>query len=398
MQLNLTDIVLFPKGKNVYDMKKLPAKRPFAEDVCDFLNVVASLIMKDKDARRFPDIVTFGFFCRKANLENVKKQYKCENRVGRGLSFHIAPSNVPINFAYSMVAGLLAGNSVVVRVSSKDFEQTHILCRILERAAEQTASAVKEYIAIIQYAHNKEITDSISSLSDVRVIWGGDNTISEVRKSELPPRGIEITFADRYSICILNAKEVLDVKDWNVFSQNFYNDTYLYDQNACSSPRLIYWVGEKAIIQKAQTVFWNEIFDNIAPKYKIEPVIAVDKLTMDYRVAIEESNVEIVDDNNLFHRIKLQSLDSDITKYMCPGGSFLEYEDADICALEKIVNKKYQTLSYYGFDAQELAKWVIDLGLEGIDRIVPIGKTADFILTWDGYDLIETMSRKIYYE
>ena len=25
----------------------------------------------------------------------------------------------------------------------------------------------------------------------------------------------------------------------------FYNDTFLVDQNACSSPHLIYWVGKK---------------------------------------------------------------------------------------------------------------------------------------------------------
>jgi hypothetical protein len=31
----------------------------------------------------------------------------------------------------------------------------------------------------------------------------------------------------------------------------------------------------------------------------------------------------------------------------------------------------------------------------GIDRIVPIGKTLDFSLNWDGYDLINQMSRII---
>ena len=398
MQQNLSDIILFPKGQSILNMKKLPAKRPFDDDVCEFLNAVALLIMKDKVARKYPDIITFGFFCRKANLENLKRIHNYESRIGRGLSFHIAPSNVPINFAYSMVAGLLAGDSVVVRVSTKEFEQTKIICEILKKAAEQTTSKIEKYIAVVQYGHNKEITDSISALCDVRVIWGGDNTISEIRKSALPPRGIEITFADRYSVCVLNAEKVLAIKDWNTFSQSFYNDTYLYDQNACSSPRLIYWVGEKTVICKAQEAFWSHIFESIAPKYKIEPVIAVDKLTMDYRVAIEENNVEIVDDNNLFHRVKLQNLETDITKYMCPGGSFLEYEDTDISALANIVNKKYQTLSYYGFDAKDLSNWVIDLGLEGIDRIVPIGKTADFTLIWDGYDLIETMSRRIYSE
>ena len=31
----------------------------------------------------------------------------------------------------------------------------------------------------------------------------------------------------------------------------------------------------------------------------------------------------------------------------------------------------------------------------GVDRIVPIGRTMDFALVWDGVDLIRTMSRAI---
>ena len=31
----------------------------------------------------------------------------------------------------------------------------------------------------------------------------------------------------------------------------------------------------------------------------------------------------------------------------------------------------------------------------GVDRIVPIGRTMDFSLMWDGYDLIRSMSRRI---
>ena len=34
-------------------------------------------------------------------------------------------------------------------------------------------------------------------------------------------------------------------------------------------------------------------------------------------------------------------------------------------------------------------------GLRGIDRIAPVGHTMDFALTWDGNDLIRTLSRRI---
>ena len=42
------------------------------------------------------------------------------------------------------------------------------------------------------------------SISDVRIIWGGDNTIDQIRKNKIPPRSFDLTFADRYSFCIIN--------------------------------------------------------------------------------------------------------------------------------------------------------------------------------------------------
>ena len=37
----------------------------------------------------------------------------------------------------------------------------------------------------------------------------------------------------------------------------------------------------------------------------------------------------------------------------------------------------------------------IKLGPKGIDRIVPIGRTMEFSSVWDGYELINTLSRRI---
>ena len=34
-------------------------------------------------------------------------------------------------------------------------------------------------------------------------------------------------------------------------------------------------------------------------------------------------------------------------------------------------------------------------GIKGIDRVVPVGKTMDFDLIWDGYNLVERLTRVI---
>lgn len=178
-------------------------------------------------------------------------------------------------------------------------------------------------------------------------------------------------------------------------ADDFYNDTYIYDQNACSSPRLIYWLGDKSETAKAQEKFWSAVHELVSGKYALKPVVAVNKYTAACRAAIELGAEIKPQKDNLISRIEIKNLTKDLPEYRCAGGSFIEFCSTDPDALKEIVNEKYQTLSYFGTDKHQLADFVISSGLKGIDRIVTVGKTADFRLVWDGYDLIMEMSRAI---
>lgn len=407
MQQNSNEVLqnikfLFPQNNNLDSIVNYKAFVPFEKKICDFLNEVSKMIMKDTEAKQYPDVITFGFFCRKANIEQIKKSYegRLNNCLGRGVTFHIAPSNVPINFAYTLISGLLSGNRCIVRASSKDFPQTRLLCQIFNTISENKEfESLKNIFAIIMYEHSQEITETLSLISDIRIIWGGDNTIAEIRKSPLKPRAFDITFADRYSFAVFDADFVLsqNESEMKTIAQNFYNDTYLYDQNACSSPRLIIWKGSENMCNEAKKKFWTAIHINIEGKYELASILSVDKLSAKYKCAIELKDAIIEEsEDNLIARIKLSELPESITDYTCAGGCYLEYDTENICDIIAIVNQKFQTLSYLGPNADELQKLVIENGLSGIDRIVPVGKTADFGFVWDGYDLIESMSRKLF--
>ena len=62
-----------------------------------------------------------------------------------------------------------------------------------------------------------------------------------------------------------------------------------------------------------------------------------------------------------------------------------------------IISNKYQTLTYFGLEKLSLKNFVIDNKLNGIDRIVPIGKALEMSLIWDGFDIIRSLSRIIDY-
>ena len=100
--------------------------------------------------------------------------------------------------------------------------------------------------------------------------------------------------------------------------------------------------------------------------------------------------------DNLIVRNNLNMLDGEIYKYHSNCGYFIESDLNSLDEIKDIVNEKYQTLAYYGFDREYLRTFFKENIYFGIDRIVKIGQTSSFSFVWDGYDLITTLSRILY--
>ena len=370
---------------------------PFADEVIEELDALSKTLMKDPMSRQYPDVVTFAFFCRRGNLLKLKESFQHSTfnfqlRLGWGLIFHIAPSNVPVNFAYSVVAGLLAGNTNVVRVSQKQFPQVDIIVKHM-RATNM------HRIAVVRYPHESNANEVFSSMCNVRVIWGGDATIETIRKNTIPARAFDICFADRYSLAVINANALSETCKLNpeylkTLAERFYNDTYLFDQNACSAPHLVCW--EKSDdLAETKKHFWDAVYAYAKAHYQFQDVMAVDKLTALYKQAVAMPTHDEQTKDNVLRRVEIASLPSDIDSFRCAGGYFTECEIESLDDIAPIVSAKYQTLAYYGFEREELDAFVQRNHLTGIDRIVPFGETTAFSLTWDGRDLIQSMSRVI---
>ena len=392
--------VLFPASLDLEKLLRLNAIEPFNADGVSFLDELSKALNKDSLIRNFPDVATFAFFCRKANILKLKEQYWKEEllRLGRGIVFHIAPSNVPVNFAFSLVCGILSGNSNVVRIPSKPFEQVDMICSAIAKlAGTGKHQQITDRIALVRYDRQSAATSWFSSICDVRVIWGGDETIADIRKNPIPPRAFDITFADRYSMCIINADQFVDELYPDKVAAGFYNDTYLFDQNACTSPHLVVWTGTGDNVNQSRKIFWGMLRKEInRKKYVLQSVSAVDKLTVFFSQAIESEGIQKADFNdNLICVNELKTLPAHIEDFRCAGGYFNDYHAASLYDIAAAINRKYQTLSYFGFDYSEFVDFMKTTAPSGIDRIVPIGKTTDFSLIWDGYDLIRHLSRII---
>ena len=134
--------------------------------------------------------------------------------------FHIAPSNVPVNFAFSLVMGMLSGNSNIVRMPSKN-EQVDIIVNAVNSLAKIAKhSVISDRIVIVRYDRGSDATKQFSLCCNVRIIWGGDNTVNQIRKNMLSPRAFDVSFADRYSICAINVKSYINYDKTDKIANN----------------------------------------------------------------------------------------------------------------------------------------------------------------------------------
>ena len=372
------------------DFKNRKILEPFNKIICDFLIDLSS----DLNQFNNPDIKALAFWCRNANIMRLKNLYKTNDlRLGLGLIFHITPSNIPTNFAYSLIFGLITGNSNIVKVPSKKFKEIDIVCKSIKKTLKKYKE-IKNMISIVRYKNNEHFTKKISLACNARVIWGGDKSITNIRTHPIDQRAIDLTFADRYSFCAIDSNSIMNLNNHDIkkVAEKFYNDTYVVDQNACSSPHLIMWIGKKN--KTARAKFWEELNKIVGIKYDFNESTAMEKLTHLCSDILKHKNIlQYKKYSNSLYTLELDRLNYDNQNLRGKWGFFYEYSAQNLNDIKKLINNRYQTLTYFGINKTELENFVFKNKLNGIDRIVPIGQALDIGLIWDGYDICKILSR-----
>jgi hypothetical protein len=378
-----------------YNLKDGPYEI-FDKNIIKFLNEISKEILKSTKCRKFPDLVAFGFWCRSSNIKTIFNNYSFfKNRMGRGTVLHITPSNVPTNFAYSMVFGLLSGNNNIIRLPSKNFIQVKILCNILIKLSKKDKykKNFKKFL-LIKYDNSDFISSELSKNVEARMIWGGDNTVNKFKTFVTKPRCVDLAFANRYSISIIDSNKLAKLNKPNliIFAQKFYNDTYIMDQFGCSSPNSIFWLGKNKV---AREQFWFELGKIVNKKYDLGVSGANKKISNLMNFTLNKNhklNMSIKNFNLI--RLKNKKINFDNLDNI-NFGTFIEFELTSINFLKKYTSEKLQTITYYGIEFKDIKKFIIKNKVKGIDRIVPIGRAFDLTPEWDGVDIISTLSRTI---
>jgi len=380
------------------DVNKALPRKLFDPLVVSFLEKLSESILSNSSARNFGDLITFAYWCRGANLRRIASRYKSDEiRVGRGKTFHIAPSNVPINFAFSLAFSMLAGNPNLIRLPSKQFPQIDLFVDILTNLSTDNSHVeILQEVCLIRYGHQEDLTRLFSTNASCRMIWGGDETVKRIRSIESDPSTIDISFVNRFSFSAIECSELSQLNDSELrkLVERFYTDSYLFDQNACSSPRILVWVGFEISFAESRNRFWALLEEVSGSRYELESVHAIKKLTEICLAAVSTPEIQgLKKDSNFLYRFPVSSLPKRLVSKPLAMGTFAEIEVSSLGEIRNFVNEKFQTMTYFGFNSVQLRELVELEKFKGIDRIVPIGAALDMGLIWDGYDLPLTLSR-----
>jgi hypothetical protein len=377
---------------------------PFHPSRIDFSDAVSRAVFRHHRARAFPELLAAAFWLRRAAVSRLARRFAALESAGslrapRGLAFHLPPTNVDTLFVYSLMASFLVGNLNVVRVSrSRPTQQVTLLCEVLRGVlADDRFAEFGDELAVISYGHEPEPTLAASIEADVRLIWGGDETVELMRAVPVRPGALDLTFGDRFSFAVIRPHAVLDTGEQSrrTLAEGLFNDAYWFDQLGCASPRLLVWVGGSAQVDSAREVLLTELAAVIADKgYRLEAGAAIAKLTFMYEALIDRPVQSVHQVGNELLILSLEDL-AGFDRTHPGAGLFFEARVNALSDLLAFVDPKDQTLTAYGFSTEELTRFARSLHGRGIDRIVPFGHALDFDSFWDGYDLLAELTRTV---
>ena len=346
----------------------------------------ASFLLKQNTAREYPEIVALAFWFRQAHLTQItaamptELQNKKVHRV-----FHIAPANVDTVFMYSVLLSVLCANQNIVRVSQRSGEVTWLLISLLREYLNLPKGQVlANLIAVVEYdARHEQVTEQLSNWCDLRVIWGGDEAIKTV--SLIAPQTAQVCFPDRYSVAMLALDNTSDIVS---IASGLLADVLPFNQQACSSPKAIFWLNTSQDIQQS---FWDEVEKQLnATEHQFDISNKVEQqINFQYLAAAFGLTMENDDEQGNMSFARVQSVD-------VLGRCKVRYLTAEMLAAHTgnglMLEQDVTSPNAIAFSAklQTIVCAPASLDIQGeYKRTTRLGASLEFDTVWDGIDLLQ---------
>ncbi|MFE3558900.1 acyl-CoA reductase [Streptomyces sp. NPDC059193] len=151
-----------------------------------------------------------------------------------GMVAHIAPGNAATVAPLSIVEGLLAGNVNVLKTSGADTLLTQHL--MAELAAADPSGALAARIVVLRFPSSRqEWLRLMCAPADAVAVWGGEGAVEGVA-AHVPAGCRLVEWGHRISFAYLTADAWSDAGTLDALA----DDVCLHEQQACSSPQVVY--------------------------------------------------------------------------------------------------------------------------------------------------------------
>jgi hypothetical protein len=408
-----------------------PTMSVFDTRIFTFIQDLSAHLLKQPEFRQFPELIALGFWLRQANLHkkiqkgmvkqwpSTRAEHSNDNKMTDGKldSFqdkvnslsqlnraigcvvHFTPANVDTMFIYSWVASLLMGNLNIVRVASQDSQSKVELLSLINHLFSQTAhQEIAKRNVFASYDKTSEMTPMLCAVADARLMWGGDASVAQIQSFSGKMNCRDFCFSDKYSIAIMNANTLN--ADTSLVAQNLWRDTQPFQQQACSSPRVLYVLDENSDKINESLVALFKQLNGLAEQAKDDWKTL--GRTNEHLVSMQ--NIALMGDSTESNAVLYLSRVSavNISKL---SSSLLELHDGNglffvrICqSLQQIVTElsvclpeKLQTITTNGVEESIVENTVTQLLPQAHFRVQALGQALDFDFKWDGYDLLSSL-------
>ena len=373
------------------NLNSISVGKRFDDQYISFLNKYSSKLFKNKFYKGSPEVFVLADWIRKRNILKLIKNEKSVSKFPLGNVIHITPGNVDTIFLYSLFISLLNGNKNIIKISNRESQLIESLVNdIYTTTREEGYQLINDLIHIVKYDNDSEITKELSINCNARVIWGSDQTVNEISSIPLNPRAREYKFSERFSFTVINcdALKKMSEEDFLKEIRLFISDISTFSQQACSSPKKVFWINCNEKVKKK----WWELVNQFT------------QLQEDGNISDQFVDLNLLSANILgkssFNKVAIFSinkLSKDDFAFIRSNHSgnliCIEQNLNEINEISNLVTEKDQTVSVIGLEPEELI--TLFSKTTAIDRVVRNGEALNFSHIWDGFNMFEIFSRHI---
>lgn len=353
--------------------------RPFSDASAEFLSCLSARIFQE--GKHKSELYPVAFFCRKSNLLKLRVKYG-PAALPCGVALFICPKNVDALGCWALVFGILSGNYTVVRprIPSGVFEE---FVELAQETDWRCGTGIFERVCLIGSADDEPL-QYWSRSAQVRVCWGGNESIAKYASFPVPAECRNVYFGHRNSLSVIDCAAVrLDVQ---TAAEEFFRCAYTGRQASCSSPRAVYFLHYD---RDTVADFWARV-GALAQKIAWTPADIAEKYA-ELCACLARYPLKVTAYGNCLYVLEGEAFRW--TENPPKGfGTFFSFpaDTLGVCieGLDQI-----QTISYYGADPKEIFGAVLRSGNLTVSRIVELKDVLDFGATADGVDIFSALLR-----